>query len=372
MVPRRTPEEQGSLFPSYQPSASPIPMAAPVPPAPHVSTASVTPVASPVEPEPEPVTSPVEPELEPATRSHRKAPKHRKPPKASTAAPLLRPLLKWMGGKHKQASMILDHMAVQPHETYYEPFLGGGAVFCALAYRDMQAGTTRLYRLGDANHRLIEMYRAIQADPDAFQRELATLPAVNTPEDYQRVREEFNAGAGMGVRVAARLLWLNRASFNGLYRENKKGGYNAPIGDEGPLVFPSAERIQLMATALQRSQLWVQDFRITLRCVGPGDVVYLDPPYLVETSMAEGNAGFTTYTQAFGDAVHSELDVLCHEAACRGARIYVSAGAGPRSRATYAHGRVIHQTLVRRSVGATAKRRGLAGEILLQYPCNME
>lgn len=362
------------LFPLQPPAASEAPVS-PAPVAPPAPPAPPPPPPVPVVSAPAPVAAPKAPKAptvadEPVQAAPRPA-KPRKPRKAKVAQagvePHLRPVLKWMGGKAEQAVQILATMDIQPHEAYHEPFVGGGAVFFALANADQQAGCRRTYRLSDANPRLIALYTAIRDDLDPFLRALERLPATNDPDTYRAIRTEFNAMGIDSVETAARMLWLNRACFNGMYRENLSGGFNIPIGDVGRLTFPTDVRFRAVSTALQQCTVAVQDFRVVLAGLGDGDVAYLDPPYLKEASKTEGSAGFAAYTGSFGLVDHQELDSLCRAAGDRGARIFVSAGAGQQSRDTYAHGCVAYQTQVRRSAGATAERRGLAGELLIRY-----
>lgn len=201
--------------------------------------------------------------------------------------------------------------------TYIEPFLGSGAVYLHL----FEAGRVGEAILSDLNGKLIALHRAIQLDVDAVLEELSRLPTQDWQNHYYRLREEFNAGSPEGPRHAARLLWLNRAGFNGLYRENRDGRYNVPIGRYDVLSFPEESHFRQVARALQPARLLTAGFEQVMARAGTGDQVYCDPPYVPLTA----SASFTGYCSSpFGPDEQARLADHARRAALRGARVVLS------------------------------------------------
>lgn len=197
----------------------------------------------------------------------------------------MKPLLSWAGNKNKHP---LECLRVAPGEHYFEPFAGSLGSYLAF-----NAGSSAT--LSDSNHRLILFHRVVQREPDALIAELATLPTRLTREGYLELRREFNT-SWPTVRQAALLLWLNKACFNGLYRENSRGDFNVPMGDADP-VLPSAERIHEVSRALRHVSFF--DFAWNELGWPHEGTIYLDPPYL---------RTFSNYTaKGFTEADHRAL-----------------------------------------------------------------
>ncbi|MFI6172964.1 DNA adenine methylase [Nocardia sp. NPDC051052] len=191
------------------------------------------------------------------------------------------PILRWAGGKRwllPTIRKILNDTAVN---NYHEPFLGGAAIFL---------GTPHLGRtfLADANSDLIEVYKCIRDDYEAVSKTLANH--VNTAEHYYEVRG--NVPESTRER-AARFIFLNHTSYNGIYRVNLAGKYNVPYGRRKHLRIPTLETLKTLSCRLQDVSLKAEDFELCLDNIGPGDLVFLDPPYTV----AHNSNGFVRYNQ---------------------------------------------------------------------------
>ena len=199
----------------------------------------------------------------------------------SGSCPKARPILKWAGGKSKSLERIL---AVLPEkiETYHEPFVGGGAVFFALA----SAGRFERAVLSDCNEDLICVYRAVQCDVDGLIRLLKKLRY--DKDEYYKVRGQRPRAL---LRRAARIIYLNRCCFNGLYRVNRDGRFNVPFGRYKNPKICCEQSLRAAAVALQGVELRTDDFEATCERASPGDAVYLDPPYLPLSSTSR----FTEY-----------------------------------------------------------------------------
>jgi len=277
----------------------------------------------------------------------------------------LKPLLKWAGGKHKVAVRIAGAFDGPCAGTYYEPFLGGASVYLHLRAQ----GLIERAVLADANGRLIGMYQALQRDVDGVIAALRSLPEFYGepwPEAYYAVRDGFNEG-GESALQAARLLWLNRACFNGLYRENRKGRFNVPVGRHASVSLHREEHLREVGGALRGVELLHASFEQLVDEAGPADFVYCDPPYVP----ASASAKFTDYARAGFDLDDQRrLAESARAAAERGAVVVLSNHDVP----------VVHEELyrasdgftlverfgVRRSIGCDAATRGNAKELLVR------
>ena len=229
----------------------------------------------------------------------------------------MRPILKWAGGKARLAKQIDEAFRDPCSGTYYEPFIGGAAVFL---HRRRKKRIERAV-LSDANAKLIALYAALRDDVEGVLDALARLPMRDWRERYYDVRDAFNAGPHHGAAHAARFLWLNRTCFNGLYRENLKGGYNVPVGRYARLSLPAPEKLRNVSKALAGVELRACSFEEVLAEAGADDQVYCDPPYVPLSA----TASFTAYCKAaFGPEEQQALADAAHAAATRGARVVLS------------------------------------------------
>lgn len=201
------------------------------------------------------------------------------------------PFLKWAGGKKRLAPLVVER-APRGARTYHEPFLGGGAVFFAME----AAGLAQQAVLADANDELVACFSAVRGDVDALigalrrhAEEYSPLAAEARAQYYYERRAERPPG---GVEQAARLIFLNRTCFNGLYRVNALGEFNVPHGRYvNPRICDEAG-LRRASAALQGVELRAVDFEEACAAARAGDFVYLDPPYQPLTRTSR----FTSYT----------------------------------------------------------------------------
>lgn len=203
-----------------------------------------------------------------------------------------RPFLKWAGGKTQLLPELLKRVPAS-YNTYHEPFLGGGALFWAL--KPARA------RLAEANKELVMTYQGIQRCVAGVIRELEVLFAGHCSEQFYRVREEGIVDSAVS-RTAARMIYLNRTCFNGLYRVNSKGYFNVSLGKFARPPSFDPDLLRACATVLRsplpgsRDHLGVSvdcsDVSHSLKQVQRGDFVYLDPPY----DPVSKTASFTSFT----------------------------------------------------------------------------
>jgi DNA adenine methylase len=265
------------------------------------------------------------------------------------------PFLKWAGGKRQLLPRILGAVP-DAIGTYFEPFIGGGAVFFALVARGR-----RFQRavLGDANEELILCYAALQKDVGAVVRALRRHRYDR--DHYYEVRAREPRNLSPAAR-AARLIFLNRSGYNGLYRVNRAGRFNVPFGRYKDPVICDEERLRAAAAALQGVTLVHGDFETTLKGARRGDFVYLDPPYVPLSA----TSSFTAYAKTpFDAAAQARLAAKLRALGERGVRALLSNSDCDETRALYDPA-LSEPVPVRRAINSVASGRGAVGELLVK------
>jgi DNA adenine methylase len=268
---------------------------------------------------------------------------------------MAKPIVKWAGGKSKLVPELLARIPGHVH-TYAEPFAGGAALFFALA-SDPGRSFDRAV-LADRNEDLVACYRAVKNDVSAL---IDALSAYRHDKDeFYRVRAEDPAGKS-DVERGARLIYLNRTCFNGLWRVNASGKFNVPFGRyENPRIV-DREGLVLASSALSRAEIVQADFEAIARDLGPGDFAYFDPPY-VPTSKT---ASFTAYAaDGFGPDDQQRLARVLGELRDKGAFAMLSNADTPEARALYADFSV-ERVRAPRAINSNAKKRGEVSELLV-------
>lgn len=195
--------------------------------------------------------------------------------------PTIEPFVRWAGGKTWLIPHIPTIVGDLHIEHYHEPFLGGGAIYFSMEH------TKRSY-LSDANPQLINTYIQVRDNPEELIEFFMQFP--NTEDDYYRIRAEITGENT--VENAARFLYLNQTSYNGLYRVNREGRYNVPYGFRASWVY-DPERIRAASLRLQNTRISTGDFEVNKYRIKENDLVFLDPPYTV----SHNNNGFIAYNQ---------------------------------------------------------------------------
>lgn len=263
------------------------------------------------------------------------------------------PFLKWAGGKRKQTPDILQRMPAH-FDVYAEPFLGGGAVFLALA----KEGRFDYAVLCDRNPELINLWIQVR---DAVEGVMEAARQWRYGKDeYYAVRATTPTDP---VEAAARTLWLNRTCFNGLYRKNRGGGFNVPFGSHKNPRIVNEENLRACSEVLQGVELDVRDFAGLLEEAGPGWVVYCDPPYWPVSSTAK----FTAYDGfVFTEADHVRLADSFAALPARGAHGVLSNSSTPQTYRWYTErGLDISTVQARRSINRNGDGRGPVEELLV-------
>jgi len=277
---------------------------------------------------------------------------HAKP--QTTAPPRAKPFLKWAGGKTDSVPTILD---VLPDRisTYFEPMVGGGAVFFALA----DAKRFDKCRLGDVNDDLMTCYGVIKHHVDDLIAMLQTWE--HSKARFAAIRAESK---GTLVYRAARMIYLNRTCFNGLYRVNRSGQFNVPFGRYTNPLICDADNLRRVAAALRDTWLVTGPYDV-LNFAKPGDAVYFDPPYVPVSK----TSSFTQYgPNAFGTTEHVKLAQAFYDLAARGVSVALSNSDTEFVRILYGDYHV-RELKVKRRINSKAANRGAVSELLVTANC---
>jgi len=229
-----------------------------------------------------------------------------------------KPFLKWAGGKTALLGQLLP-LVPRVFRRYHEPFLGGGAVYFALASLEKKGEVefTDAY-LSDANEELMETYKVVRDDVEGLLEWLGKFQAAHSKEFYYRLRDWYPLTP---VERAARFVYLNKTCFNGLYRVNKLGKFNVPMGNYKNPKICDEENLRLCSQALADAKLDCAPFEQVLDRAAAGDFVYFDPPYVPVSA----TANFTAYTQdGFGWADQERLASVVRELDRRGCLVMLS------------------------------------------------
>ena len=179
------------------------------------------------------------------------------------------PFLKWPGGKRWFVKSYLD-IFPKDYNNYYEPFLGGGSVFFALQPANGM--------LTDVNEELINTYVVMRDYPDKLRNIMLQHQQNHCNEYYYIMR---NQSYTRTIEGAARFLYLNRTCFNGMYRVNKNGIFNVPIGTRDNCI-ADIELFEEYAKLLKGMQITTADFEVIIKKAKAGDLIFADPPYAVQ------------------------------------------------------------------------------------------
>lgn len=242
-----------------------------------------------------------------------------RPAVGAESAPI-KPFIRWVGGKSRLLSRILPHVPTSIR-NYYEPFLGGGAVFLACAARVSGRSC-----LADLNEHLVAAWVAMRDYQSELRPLLDWYLANDSKEFYYEVRSATPPGL---VEKAARFLYLNGVSWNHLWRENSRtGAMNVPWGDRRFKVMDEAT-MKSIGDVLTAADVIAADFREVLAGTTRGDFVYLDPPYLPLFTRPdvekEPTAKFNKYTaKTFEMSDLIELAKICSDLSQRGVRWVMS------------------------------------------------
>ncbi|KLE14816.1 MULTISPECIES: DNA adenine methylase [Clostridium] len=270
---------------------------------------------------------------------------------------LAAPVLKWVGGKRQLMNDIVK-LLPKTYTTYYEPFIGGGAVLFELQPNKAV--------INDVNGELINLYNVIKYDVELLIEDLRKHE--NTPEYFYEIREldrdRNEYGKLSEVEKASRIIYLNKTCFNGLFRVNKAGEFNSPFGKyKNPNI---VDEVTLRAVSKYFNKADVKilngDFESSLKGIRKGSFVYLDPPY----DPVSNSANFTGYDKGgFNRDEQIRLKKLCDKLNKRGVKFLLSNSATDFIKDLYKDYDI---TIVKakRAINSNGNARGEVDEVLVR------
>ena len=271
-----------------------------------------------------------------------------------------KPFVKWAGGKRALLEILCASLP-QNFNAYFEPFLGGGALFFELANKGLLQGK-KVY-LNDKNAELINAYLAIQKEPQKLLNELNLMQKAHSKEHFYSIRaldREVKFSTLSPIFRAARFIYLNKTCFNGLCRYNAKGQFNTPFGAyKNPKIYD--EMLILNAHyALQDAVILNEDFEFVRDLTKKGDFVYFDPPYFPLNS----TSNFTSYTQNFLENEQIRLYALFCDLNSRGVKLLQSNSSTDFIKNLYKNFQ-IQAIQAKRAINCKGDKRGTVSELIL-------
>ena len=270
-----------------------------------------------------------------------------------------KPFVKWVGGK-RQLLAQFRLMNLYPPEKfdikngrYFEPFVGGGAVFFDLL-------PERAY-LSDLNNELVVTYNVIKNDVENL---IKSLKKHKLDKEYFLKIRAQNPEKLSDLNTASRFIYLNRTCFNGMYRVNSKGGFNVPFGKYTNPLICDENNLRKASKALKNVEIKKQDYKEVLKKAKKGDFIYFDPPYYPISK----TASFTSYTsEAFLDKEQIELRDTFVELHKRGCFVMLSNSDTPFINKIYSEPKGLRITKVQagRAINSDASKRGKITEVLI-------
>ena len=275
----------------------------------------------------------------------------------STGNQTASPFLKWAGGKSRLLQELFKRLpAGVERRRYFEPFVGGGALF--FAYAPQRA------ELADVNPELVNAYEVVRDHVDKLLGGLKKHAKKHNEDHYYQTRARYNQQRRRLSRItrATDFIYLNKTCFNGLHRVNRKGEFNVPMGRyKNPRIADEAG-LRRASSALQGANIRCAGYEELLESARPGDFIYLDPPY----APASKTANFTGYaTDGFGLDDQARLRDVFSELDRRGAKVMLSNNDVPIVRELYAKFS-IDKVMAPRAINRDAKKRGAVAEVIVR------
>lgn len=265
--------------------------------------------------------------------------------------------LKWPGGKRWLLKKLPEIFSIQ-FNNYYEPFLGSGAVFFHLCPKESV--------LSDVNEELINLFVQMRDHPQELAKQLEAHQKKHSKTYYYEIRDKNYVSS---IERAGRFLYLNRTCFNGMYRENKNGKFNVPIGTKDNCIY-DIDKFEHYSNALKNAELMTCDFRDTIKKAKSGDLLFVDPPYTI--GQAQQNSFIKYNSKLFS---WNDQKDLCNEivaARNRGVIIISTNAYCDELLEMYKKEGFYVQSIEKKSTisGVIDKRRKTTELLITSFPCN--
>ena len=273
---------------------------------------------------------------------------------------VMSPVLKWAGGKTQLLEELMSKVP-QTYNTYFEPFIGAGAFFLSLKPKSAV--------INDTNEQLINLYQQLKHSPSEIISIVSSLDEVACDRNYYyKIRERYNqkiTSKELDPECAALMIWINKHCFNGLYRVNSQGFFNVPYNNKVTGKSLDKDNVEAISRFLKEQNVTIlcSDFENACKKVSPGDFVYLDSPYVPESSSAD----FTDYTKTgFSYEDHDRLADLFVRLDKLGAYVMLSNNDVPLVRELYREYN-IEPLEVKRLINRNAAKRSGKEVIVTNY-----
>lgn len=264
------------------------------------------------------------------------------------------PIIKWAGGKRQLMFELLKNMP-KTYNRYFEPFIGGGALFFELQPENAY--------ISDVNEELTNLYSIIKNNPNELIEDLKKhevskeyflqIRSVDRDNKYKKLND---------IQRASRFIYLNRTCFNGLYRVNSQGQFNVPFGHYKNPRIVDEHNLLNCSKLLQKIEIKNTDFSEILNHVKKGDFVYFDPPYVP----LNDTSSFTSYTKdGFDIDMQFKLRDVCYELDSMGVKFLLSNSDTPLVNELYENYN-IKKVFASRAINANANGRGKITEVLVR------
>lgn len=275
---------------------------------------------------------------------------------------LIQPFLKWAGGKRQLMNEIKANLPKDIKELkYYEPFVGGGAVFLELEPKKAV--------INDYNVELINVYNVIRDNVDELINLLKVYKEKNSQDYFYEIREldrKSEIYENMSdIEKAARIIYLNKTCYNGLFRVNSRGEFNTPYGKyKNPNIINEVvlKAVSNYLNSSKNIKIMSGDYKDSLKRITKKSFVYLDPPYW----KISDSSSFTGYTMnGFTREDQIELRNVCKELDKKGIKFMLSNSDTPLIRELYEEFHIISVDATR-NINSDSKKRGNVGEVLVK------
>lgn len=276
-------------------------------------------------------------------------------PERETVKDKVTPFLKWAGGKTFLTQHLMEFLPKDYSErVYWEPFLGAGSLFFSLQPSKAI--------ISDLNPDLINCFKWVRDKPQRVHGLLKRYASKNSKRFYYETRAKYNKD-GFTIENAARFIYLNKSSFNGIFRVNNKGEFNVPYGKRENLAIPSLEQLVSASKILKKAEIKSGSYESILKKPKKGDFIYIDPPY----PPLNGTSYFTHYTkERFSTDDQKQLSRMAKKLSKKGCKVLIS-NADKKSVRNLFKGWLINSVRVTRWITCKKKKRRVQEIIIRNY-----
>lgn len=273
----------------------------------------------------------------------------------------IKPFVKWAGGKNGLINSLISFIP-KNFNSYFEPFVGGGALFFYL--KNLNILNSKKIYLNDKNAELINAYKQIKINPNKLLEELEILKNNHSKEYFYKIRNldrDFDFYSLSEVFRAARFIYLNKTCFNGLCRYNAKGNFNTPMGSyKNPKIYDK-DLIFSVHEVLKNVSITNKDFEVVSLKAKKGDFVYFDPPYYPINK----TSSFVSYTDNFSANEQIRLYKLFKMLDCEGIKVLQSNSNTDFIKELYKDFEII-EVISKRAINCKGDKRGKIMELIIR------